>query len=322
MVERKMPEADSADNSVQKPPLAFRVGGRVVTDDGFFAKIVGMGYGAKESEVLLELDVAGIGFREGVPASCVKPSDRRSRPPARPRSLSRDRRQKETPRKSTLDMDMETEAVRFQQTSELLDSVMKENNRLQISLNTDRQIIGSPLQDRIVDDSREHEASPLPVARKAILVPILRMSGLSISKEADLESPSKGCMSPRTSIKESPSKGCMSPRTTSVMEEHQRHLQESMHKAETLESAVGTITEGVSAWKEAIEQDRKEQEEWHRTKSPRVKRMSTSAQQSLTREKQEITPKITSQSPAWSDVQKNEIHPPSSHKATTDDAPK
>jgi hypothetical protein len=83
---------------------------------------------------------------------------------------------------------------------------------------------------------------------------------------------------------------------------------------------VGTITEGVSAWKEAIEQDRKEQEEWHRTKSPRVKKKSS--QQSLTREKQEITPKITSQSPAWSDVQKNEIHPPSLHKVPTDDAPK
>ena len=55
-----------------------------------------------------------------------------------------------------------------------------------------------------------------------------------------------------------------------------RHLQESAHKAESLSDTVGSITHGVSAWKEAIERDRKEQEEWRRscTTSPRTPRSS------------------------------------------------
>lgn len=59
----------------------FRVGGRVVTQDGFFAKIVRVSEDTAESELLrLALDVAGIGLRENVPSSQVTPSDRRSMP--------------------------------------------------------------------------------------------------------------------------------------------------------------------------------------------------------------------------------------------------
>ena len=59
--------------SVRKPLL--RIGGRVVTQDGFFAKIVGV---SCEGPLLLDLEVAGIGLRAGVPASQVTASGRRS----------------------------------------------------------------------------------------------------------------------------------------------------------------------------------------------------------------------------------------------------
>ena len=67
----------------------LRVGGRVVTQDGFFAKIVRVSEDTAESELLrLALDVAGIGLREDVPSSQVTPSDRRSMPlsPSRQRT--------------------------------------------------------------------------------------------------------------------------------------------------------------------------------------------------------------------------------------------
>ena len=66
----------------------FRVGGRVVTHDGFFAKIVGLADGGAVScatrapgapdSLLLALDVAGVGLREAVPASSVTPSSLRT----------------------------------------------------------------------------------------------------------------------------------------------------------------------------------------------------------------------------------------------------
>ena len=72
------------EGSVRKPPALFRVGGHVLTEDGFFAKIVSMSGGAADGEdpavLLLDLDVVGISLREGVPASMVAPSDRRSVP--------------------------------------------------------------------------------------------------------------------------------------------------------------------------------------------------------------------------------------------------
>ena len=78
-------ERASRDGSVQKPQT-FRIGGRVVTQDGFFAKIVGV-TGGVQGPLLLDLDVAGIGLRQKTPASLVTPSDRRSMPRAS-RSLS------------------------------------------------------------------------------------------------------------------------------------------------------------------------------------------------------------------------------------------
>ena len=66
----------------------FRTGARVLTQDGFFAKIVGLNSSPDDDgTLLLALDVAGIGLREDVPAKLVTPSDRRSVPLSpRPRS--------------------------------------------------------------------------------------------------------------------------------------------------------------------------------------------------------------------------------------------
>ena len=71
--------------SIRKPLL--RIGGRVVTQDGFFAKIVGL---SGQDPLLLDLEVVGIGLRAGVPVSQVTTSDRRSVPlsPRKRRSLS------------------------------------------------------------------------------------------------------------------------------------------------------------------------------------------------------------------------------------------
>jgi hypothetical protein len=58
------------------PQTIFRVGERVVTRDGFFAKIVSLeGMPAQHSDTfdqILVLDVASVGLREGV---CAKPCD-------------------------------------------------------------------------------------------------------------------------------------------------------------------------------------------------------------------------------------------------------
>ena len=67
------------------PQTAFRVGGRVVTRDGYYAKIVSIledsgAQGAETFDQLLVLDVAGVGRREGVQASNVTPSRGRTVP--------------------------------------------------------------------------------------------------------------------------------------------------------------------------------------------------------------------------------------------------
>ena len=59
------------------PQTIFRVGQRVVTRDGFYAKIVSLDMPAQHSDTfhqILVLDVASIGLREGVCASLVTPS--------------------------------------------------------------------------------------------------------------------------------------------------------------------------------------------------------------------------------------------------------
>ena len=74
----KGPEARAGEETVRATrirKLSHRVGERVVTQDGFFAKIVGV---SCEDTLLLDLEVAGIGLRAGVPASQVTASGRRS----------------------------------------------------------------------------------------------------------------------------------------------------------------------------------------------------------------------------------------------------
>ena len=46
-------------------------GGKVITEEGYLAKIVRLSGGAGEDPLLLELEVTGIGLRKGVPASQV-----------------------------------------------------------------------------------------------------------------------------------------------------------------------------------------------------------------------------------------------------------
>jgi hypothetical protein len=74
----KGPEARAGEETVRAArirKLSHRVGERVVTQDGFFAKIVGV---SCEDTLLLDLEVAGIGLRAGVPASQVTTIDPRN----------------------------------------------------------------------------------------------------------------------------------------------------------------------------------------------------------------------------------------------------
>ena len=156
--------------SVRKT-AGFRVGGRVVTHDGFFAKIVGLGGGGDDAQ-LLDLEIAGVGLRTGVKGSQVTTSDRRSVPlsPRRRRSLSPAGGARRPPATTAragngrtassassalvadeapqdLDASLEEEKERFKQTSDALDSILSENTRLQSSLERERERFGSPLKD-------------------------------------------------------------------------------------------------------------------------------------------------------------------------------
>jgi hypothetical protein len=309
------PPPPGAFASVRKPAqTAFRIGGRVVTQDGFFAKVVGLSKGAP---LVLALDVAGIGRREGVPAELVTPSDRRSmplspRPPRGGRTLSpaprvpatvaqdRRRRAEDMPPSDagcarsraacseglrgadgakSLDTSLEEETERFKQTSEALDSILSENSRLQCSLEAERNAaLGSPIKDSatVCLDSQPAQAQTAAVAlsfspAKRPSVPALTLSGLLRSDVAD---PSTA---PNT-MSDSASRGCLSPRLASTMGEHRLHLQESAYAAETIGRTVGSISKNVSSWKEEIERDRREQEEWRRNRlsSPRTPRATSS----------------------------------------------
>lgn len=52
----------------------FRIGGRVVTQDCYFARVEGIEM-LSDGALLLTLNVAGIGLRENVAADMVRPSD-------------------------------------------------------------------------------------------------------------------------------------------------------------------------------------------------------------------------------------------------------
>ncbi len=279
--------------SVRKP--ALRVGGRVVTRDGFFAKIVGLSGGGDANTQLLDLEIAGIGLRTGVPASHVTTSDRRSVPlsPRRRRSLSPAVAPRQAPATTgrachgraasvaeeapqDLDASLEEEKERFKRTSDALDSILSENMRLQSSLDEDRKIFGSPLKDAGSEPEPARSVAPIALTfsspTKTRVVPILKLPGAGARREEP------------SPIPESPSMGCLSPRVASTLGEQRRHLQESSSKAESLSDTVGSISHGVSAWKEAIERDRKEHEEWRRSvaASPRTPRSALA--------KNEITP--------------------------------
>ena len=155
---------------MRKRPL-FRVGGRVVTKDGFFAKI--MRISGPPDALVLVLDVAGVGLREGVIASQVTPSDRRSvpiSPSARPSTSPLHRplvssaptaagksRSSSPPRcdaplddfagigkqishAADLNASLDEERARFVKASEALDSILSENSRLHDSLEQERQL--------------------------------------------------------------------------------------------------------------------------------------------------------------------------------------
>jgi hypothetical protein len=321
------PVAGSGCASVRRPLHAmFRTGARVLTQDGFFAKIVGLNSSPDDDgTLLLALDVAGIGLREDVPAKLVTPSDRRSVPLSpRPRSgralsptplsprvppanVRRERRGKarqderlpsagdaRSPcvadssggdKAPSLDTSLEEETQRFKQTSEALDDILSENSRLQSSLEAERKALGSTL-DTYTQSSglQASEGQGVGVAGdssppKRPSVPILKLPGMPLQ---DAHNPRTQTAAP------SPSMGCLSPRLASTMGEHRLHLQESASTAQTIGRAVGTISQGVSSWKEEIERDRKEQEEWRRNRmsSPRTPRAVSSPCA-----KKQITPK-------------------------------
>ena len=302
--------------SVRKP--ALRVGGRVVTRDGFFAKIVGLSGDDKDAQ-LLDLEIAGIGLRAGVPASQVTTSDRRSVPlsPRRRRSLSPAGALRQVPKTTAraghgraassatvagldeapqdLDASLEEETERFKQTSDAFDSILAENMRLQSSLEEERKLFGSPLKDADSGPEPAHSVAPIALSfsspTKARVVPILKLPGAGARREEP------------SPVPESPSMGCLSPRVASTLGEQRRHLHESASKAESLSDTVGTISHGVSAWKEAIERDRKEHEEWRRSAvaSPRTPRS--------TRAKNEITP-LKPREPVTSTVLSSISHGP------------
>ena len=209
--------------SVRKPLL--RIGGRVVTQDGFFAKIVGI---SGQDPLLLDLEVVGIGLRAGVPVSQVTTSDRRSVPlsPRKRRSLSPAGVPRRAPATTgrrpgkgraassandqlqVLDTSLEEEKKRFKKTSDVLESILSENTRLQSMLEKERELFGSPLK---VSDSSP-PAAPIALsfeATKKPVVPILKLPGVGVRKEAP--SPISG--SPR----------CLSPRVAIAMGEHRRH---------------------------------------------------------------------------------------------------
>ena len=59
------------DPTKSEQAMPLRQGGKVITEEGYFAKIVGLSGGAGEDPPLLELEVTGIGLCAGVPASQV-----------------------------------------------------------------------------------------------------------------------------------------------------------------------------------------------------------------------------------------------------------
>ena len=320
------PVAGSGCASVRRPPHAvFRTGARVLTQDGFFAKIVGLNSSPHDDgELLLALDVAGIGLRENVPAKLVTASDRRSVPlsprprsgrtlspaplsPRVPPNVGQERRGKARKEERlpsagdarsrcvvgfsagdkapSLDTSLEEETQRFKQTSEALDDILSENSRLQSSLEAERKALGSTL-DACAQSSglQPSEGQGVGVAGdssppKRPSVPILKLPGMPLQ---DAHNPITQTAAP------SPSMGCLSPRLASTMGEHRLHLQESASTAQTIGRAVGTISQGVSSWKEEIERDRKEQDEWRRNRisSPRTPRAVSSPCV-----KKQITPK-------------------------------
>lgn len=75
----KSPEARAGDEAERDESIcktSYRVGERVVTQDGFFAKIVGV---SCEEPLLLDLELAGIGLRAGIPAVQVTKTERRGK---------------------------------------------------------------------------------------------------------------------------------------------------------------------------------------------------------------------------------------------------
>ena len=217
--------------STRKPLL--RIGGRVVTQDGFFAKIVGL---SGQDPLLLDLEVVGIGLRAGVPVSQVTTSDRRSVPlsPRKRRSLSPAGVPRRTPATTgrrpgksraassandaplqDLDTSLEEEKERFKKTSDVLENILSENTRLQSMLEKERELFGSPLKG--ADSSppaRERSMAPIALSfepTKKPVVPILKLPGVAVWKEAP------------SPISEPPSSGCLIPRMAIAMGEHRRH---------------------------------------------------------------------------------------------------
>jgi len=71
-----LPSPEAGAGGVRMP---LRKGEKVITEEGYFAKIVDLSGGAGEDDLMLDLEVTGIGLRAGVPASQVRALETRNR---------------------------------------------------------------------------------------------------------------------------------------------------------------------------------------------------------------------------------------------------